>query len=294
MKSLVALRSTASGAVFVTLAFLSLGCARGEERTTIPPEVADSTDRNAARAPELIGKIPAGPLAERFVAASALFLGALYQDGPLGEGDVGGPDPDPRVDFDRGDCVTYLEQSLALALCAGRDSATTPSSYVAALDRIRYQGGKVGFATRNHYMERDWAPANEWLVEDVTDRLAPGVAQEITRTIDRAKFLRDKGVEPRPGVDDEAKLTMRMIPRESLAPVAQAIASGDLIFWAGKKDGIDIVHTGLAVRDAQGRLLFRHASSKAGKVAEEPLADYAARATFTSGFLVLRPREDAH
>ena len=161
------------------------------------------------------------------------------------------------------------------------------------LDRIRYREGHVGFVTRNHYSARDWVPANAWLVEDVTARIAPGVAVEVVRTIDRAKFLTDKGAQPRPGVDDAGPFTMSIIPRESLAAVAAAIASGDLIFWSGKKDGIDVVHTGLAVRDAKGTLLFRHASSKAGKVTEEPFADYASRATFTSGFLVLRLREGA-
>jgi hypothetical protein len=254
---------------------------------------ADGTRRNAARVPALLARIPAGTLVERFVAASALFLGAAYQDGPLGEGDAGGPDPDPRVDFDRADCVTYLEQSLALALCAGGDSAAAPDAFLRALDRIRYRDGEVAFAARNHYMERDWASANAWLVEDVTERTAPGGTVELTRTIDRAQFLREKGAEPRPGVDDAAPLSMRAVPRESAGAVAPAIRSGDLIFWTGRKDGIDVVHTGLAVRDASGALLFRHASSTAGKVTEQPFADYAAHATFASGFLVLRLREDA-
>ena len=65
-----------------------------------------------------------------------------------------------------------------------------------------------------------WVPANAWLVEDVTDRLAPGAAAPLTHTIDRAKFLRDKGVSPRPGVDDARSLTMQIIPREAVASVA--------------------------------------------------------------------------
>jgi hypothetical protein len=53
-----------------------------------------------------------------------------------------------------------------------------------------------------------------------------------------------------------------------------------------------VVHTGLAVRSAAGELLFRHGSSRAGKVVEESFADYAAAATFALGFVVLRIRDE--
>jgi hypothetical protein len=233
-----------------------------------------------------------GP-ADRFLSASALFLGTPYQDGPLGEGEGGGLDTDPRVDFERADCVTYLEQSLALALGPAPDAPDGAELFLRGLDRIRYRDGRVDFVARNHYMARDWAPANAWLAEDVTARIAPGVARDVTRRIDRASFLREKGAVPRAGEDDAADLVLAVIPRESASAVDGAIRAGDLVFWVGKRDGIDIVHTGLAARDGKGRLLFRHASSKAGHVVEEPFDGYASRATFALGFVVLRLRPDA-
>ena len=275
-----------------------VAAATGTARPVAPPPAADRAPSEAmaadlARWPALVARLDATTLADRFVQASALFLGATYDDGPLGEGDAGGPDPDPRVCFDRADCVTFLEQSLALALAPAADkSVPMQDPFLAILDRIRYRGGHVDYADRNHYMSLDWIPANDWLVEDVTDRLAPGATVEVTRTIDRAAFLRAHGVAPRTQ-DGARTFVTRIVPRERVTAVAAALRSGDLIFWAGKKDGILIVHTGLAVRTPDGGLLFRHASSKAGKVTEEPLADYAAHATFTSGFLVLRLREDA-
>ncbi len=254
---------------------------------------AAPTAPHAARWRELAAKIEAPALNERFLEASELFLGTTYQDGPLGEGDSGGPDRDPRVDFERADCVTYLEQSLALALGPEPTANAGAAEFLDVLDRIRYREGHVGFAERNHYMSIDWTAANAWLVEDVTARIAPHAAVGIFRTIDRAQFLRDKGATPRAGLDDARTVTLSIVPRESLAAVADSIRAGDLIFWAGKRDGIDFVHTGLAARDAQGVLLFRHASSKAGRVVQEPFADYASRATFSTGFAVLRLREDA-
>jgi D-alanyl-D-alanine carboxypeptidase/D-alanyl-D-alanine-endopeptidase (penicillin-binding protein 4) len=225
---------------------------------------------------------------ERFVAATGFFLGTEYVNGPLGEGDAGGPDPDPRVDFARADCVTYLEQSLAVALAG----AAGDEKFLRALDAVRYRDGHVSFADRNHYMATDWIPANAWLVEEVTAEVAPGLTQTVERTIDRAAFLRDAGAEPRPGVDDARTHKVEIVPRERLADVADRIRSGDLVFWVGKRDGIFVVHTGLAVRDEDGALLFRHGSSKAGRTLDESFADYNGRATFALGFLVLRLRED--
>jgi hypothetical protein len=72
--------------------------------------------------------------------------------------------------------------------------------------------------------------------------------------------------------------------------VADAVESGDLVFWVGRKDGIDIVHTGMAVRGDDGTLLFRHGSSRAERVLDEPFLDYSARSGFTIGFVVLRLR----
>lgn len=311
----IAFRRAAPAAVFFCAALVALGCAHGAaggvpkeelhgasggavtpDRTDAPGGAPNlnRTDANASRAPELAAKVHAGPLVDRFVQASALFFGTTYKDGPLGEGDFGGPDVDPRVDFDAVDCVTYLEQSLALALFAGSDPAgASPASFLRTLDHVRYREGRVDFPDRNHYMMRDWVPANSWLLQDVTAQLVPGAAVAVTHTIDRAQFLRAKGVTPRPAVDDAGPLTMHVVPRESVAKVASAIRSGDLVFWAAQKDGIDIAHTGLAVRDSSGALLFRHASSKAGRVVQEPLADYAAHATFSAGLVVVRLRPDA-
>jgi hypothetical protein len=115
----------------------------------------------------------------------------------------------------------------------------------------------------------------------------------IVRRIDRAEFLRGKGATPRAGLDEAADLRLAIVPRESAGAVAAGIRDGDLVFWVAKRDGIDIAHTGLAVRGADGQVLFRHASSKAGRVVEEPLGQYAARASFAAGLMVLRLRPDA-
>ncbi len=244
----------------------------------------------AERWNELVPRIQSPDLVDRFLEASGLLLGIPYANGPLGEGDPGGIDPDPRADLRRADCVTFLEESLALALAAPRRAG----DYLGILDAIRYEGAEVGFAARNHYMMRDWVPANAWLVDDVTSIVGAGKTRTIRKTIDRAAFLREQGAAPRPGVDGAGTIEFAAIPTAELAAVGDRLRSGDLLLWVAKKDGIDIAHTGMVVRDPKnGSPLHRHASSKAAKALDEPLFDYAKRATFADGVVVLRLKPEA-
>jgi hypothetical protein len=218
MTSSAPLRRRAPVALLVTLSFLSLGCAQGKERaaaaapvstpaaapsvatspvaTPPAPALLDVTMKNARQAGELAAQIPPGSLAERFVHASALFLGVPYQDGPLGEGDVGGVDPDPRVDFDRADCVT-LERSRCAGAAGGHP---VNSARFGRARSIRYRG-QAGHA--QPLLKVDWAPANAWRRRDEDAPPAPGVAGGVVRTIDRAKFRQTR--EQTPGVHDAGR-----------------------------------------------------------------------------------------
>jgi hypothetical protein len=277
-------------------------CARADRAAEAPAAEAAPADPNGAESAGASRAAPAewrslaarvqgtGPV-ERFVSASSLFLGVPYLNGPLGEGEGGDVDPDPRVDFGHVDCVTYLEEALALALV---DPAGPDDAYLAALDRIRYADGIVDYAHRNHYMVRDWIPANRWLLTDVSAQVAGDAAQTVTRTIDREKFLRDNGATPRPGEDDVREMKLTVVPGAAAHEVDARLKSGDLILWVGEVTGIFSLHTGLAVRGKDGNLLLRHGSSKAGEVLDESFADYAERrAKFVPYFVVLRLHEDA-
>jgi hypothetical protein len=77
-------------------------------------------------------------------------LTVVYTD-PLGEG--AGTDPDPRVPGSEVDCMTWVQWVLALA---GGPGESAPER----LDALRYYGGRVGFRTRKHYLDRwlAWEP----------------------------------------------------------------------------------------------------------------------------------------
>jgi hypothetical protein len=145
-------------------------------------------------------------------------------------------------------------------------------------------------------MVLDWIPSNSWLLEDVTEDIVPdGHTRKITREIDRATFLRDHGAEPRPGKDKLEKIEIELIPMAEIPSATSKLRSGDLVFWVAKKEGIDIAHTGMVVRNAKdGSVVHRHGSSKAGATLDEPLLEYAERTSSVfDGIVVLRLKPEA-
>ena len=69
-------------------------------------------------------------LAAKIDQVSSPFLGTTYAISPLGEGS--GIDTDPRLRWDKVDCLTFVETSMALALAprsmGGRASPISPGS----------------------------------------------------------------------------------------------------------------------------------------------------------------------
>src|SRR5229473_6317519 len=122
------------------------------------------TDAELEGAIEQAQRSPA--IADRIEQLSRLFLGTPYGQFPLGEGS--GIELQPRWRADMVDCQTYVETVLAMANARSLDEAK------ALLDDIRYGSIPISFATRNHFAEAQWLPANE----------AKGYLQEETTQLD--------------------------------------------------------------------------------------------------------------
>ncbi|HEX9604510.1 MAG TPA: N-acetylmuramoyl-L-alanine amidase-like domain-containing protein [Myxococcales bacterium] len=197
-------------------------------------------------------------IGERVERLSALFVGVPYGDYPLGEGS--GVEPQPRWRVDKVDCQTFVETVLAMANAKSLDRART------ILDDIRYTGDppKVGFATRNHFTEAQWLPANT----------GKGYLGEETRTIEpRAESttlsLRRKQWEKVPGLRrlSPAKVPQGEFPIHYLTidqarKRAASIEPGSVLLVVRQHDPKRVVrvsHMGFVVRK-DGRLYVRHAS----------------------------------
>ena len=207
------------------------------------------------------------PFSQRLAEVVHDSVGMPYADGPLGEGPDGRYDKDPLMDPHRVDCVTFVEQSVALAASSSYQDA------FALLQRIRYQDGKIDYETRNHFMISDWLAHNAWC-RDVSRDL--GVSPTLlTRTISRRGFFqRVKAPELGKRTADQ-DVTIHYIPTASASAAETQLPSPALIVFIGQKPTwLFALHTGIYLRDADGTGHLYHASSAASHVIAASLPEY--------------------
>jgi len=203
-------------------------------------------------------------------------LGTPYADGPLGEGAQGKYDKDPLIDLSRVDCVTFVEQTIALAASASYEQA------LETLRRIRYADGQISFESRNHFMISDWI-ANNAFCRDMTRNL--GVpTRTISRKISRKDFF-DRVNAPELGRDTpDQTIDLVYVASADARSAEKNLPSPALIVFIGKVDWLFALHCGFYLRDEEGQGLLYHASSKAGRVVATSLADYLEKSTRYLGF----------
>jgi hypothetical protein len=131
------------------------------------------------------------------------------------------------------------------------------------LQRLRYRNGTVDFRARNHFMMADWLPNNAWLIEDVTKLVGGHLTARMTKTIDRAAFLRKMGVrDASVAAIPPQTMTIDYIPKENLSAIKSKLQGGEMVCIVQNQPGIFIAHTGFIIRDRFGNVLFRHASPR--------------------------------
>jgi len=175
------------------------------------------------------------------------FIGTPYQLDPLGEG-AGAPiDSDPIYRTDVFDCTTFVETVLARA--TGTD-----------LQKIRYQGGRIDWFNRNHWMETEWIPNAVEL-----GLITPVRYGHTGRT--RAIVDMNAWVRHRTGLDIYSypfSMSMRMIPRANFnsymvrqmpnpsviffvrCRINNDFVTGDMITHMGLLFGEYMIHAGRA------------------------------------------------
>ncbi len=195
-------------------------------------------------------------------------LGTRYEDGPLGEGPEGTYDQDPLVSFEKVDCVTYVEQSIAVA------GSSTYAEMLTNLQRVRYKDGVIDYEHRNHFMVSDWIANNPFCV-DVSQALKVETDSH-TRTISRKGFF-ERVEAPRLGSQTpDQDVTVHIVPAVAVWQAEKALPSPSLLVFVGKVDWLFSLHCGLYLRDENGGGKLYHASSKAKAVVAVPLEDYMA------------------
>ena len=195
------------------------------------------------------------------------------------------------------DCTTYVENVLAFALVKELPEPNF-DSFVETLEKIRYRNGQLnGYGSRLHYFT-EWISDNEkkGLVQNIT---APLGGIEVDKKLDFMSTHRDLY----PSLKEEQSFhqiqeTERNLQQQSLCILSQEmlamneeqIHSGDIIALATSIDGLDVTHTGFAIRADDGRIHLLHASSSgAVEISELPLVDYLKKIKNNTGVIIARP-----
>ncbi len=211
-------------------------------------------------------------LSERIDHWSGMFLGTPYAIDPLGEGN--GPDPDPLFDPCHVDCETMVEQTLALSF------SRTPAEVMNWMRVMRYHGCEVTQSHRFFTMAGSWIPGN----------IALGYLKPIKglKTRRMRRFVRPEGRWRNPF---KSRLTAmgRLAPRgwqhidyvpidwihDQRGLLAQHTPALAMVVAARQLGNpFMVTHMGLLLRDGNGRLFFRHASSLHHRVMDVPLEHY--------------------
>ena len=211
---------------------------------------------------------------QRIEFLSGLFLGVAYSHSTL----IGNRDrPEVLVvNFQAVDCFTYLDYVEAMRRSASFEE------FLFQLKRVRYRDGNIGFEKRNHFFT-DWKESQAGYIEDITERIGgPGTETVVKRLNDRGN-----GQAYIPGIPSSVR-NISFIPSQRLdEAMVNRLQSGDYIGIYSPKKGIDVSHTGIVVKKADG-VYLRHASASRSyrKVIDQNFRHYIQR---KYGIIVFRP-----
>ena len=242
---------------------------------------------------EVLEKVGSQKLNENLVAIGKSFLGTPYVEKTLEIGET-----ESLVINLRGlDCTTFVENVLAFTLLQKQEQEDF-DTFIENLKTIRYRNGILdGYSSRLHYFT-DWIRNNEkkGLVKDITSDLG-GI--ELKKPInfmgthrDLYPFLTDdKNYERILKTEIElAQKNLCYLPQDQIQAQESSIHSGDIIALATSIKGLDVTHTGIAIRKPNGRIHLLHASSSGKvKITEVPLVDYLKTVKNNIGIVVARP-----
>ena len=242
---------------------------------------------------EILKKIKAPTLGDSIVEIGRSFLKTPYVEKTLEIGNT----ESLVVNFSGFDCTTFVENVLAFSLVL-KTPEQSFDDFTKNLETIRYRNGELnGYPSRLHYFT-DWIRDNEkkGLVQNITNDLG-GIPLEKSINFmgthrDLYPFLQDdenfKRIQ-----ETEAELateTLCYIPQDEIKAIESDINSGDIIALATSIKGLDVTHTGFAIRLDDGRIHLLHASSSGEvKISKVPLVDYLQNIKSNIGIIVARP-----
>lgn len=197
---------------------------------------------------------------------------------------------------DKYDCVTFVEYVLALTIYQNQTSEpkkTIPQ----IITNLRYRNGIIdGYGSRLHYF-------TEWLIHNEKNQTIKQITTQIGgqpfdkkinfMTTHKSKYPKLNNSKDLQKVKDAEIFlntqNLTYIPKEKVRASFTQINDGDIIAITTGIDGLDIVHTGFALRKGNDIHLL-HASEKEGEVviSDLPIDGYMQKNKSQSGIMVAR------
>ena len=243
---------------------------------------------------ETISDLKNDGLGETIVAVGKTFIGIPYVARTLEIGET----ESLVINLQGMDCTTYVENVLAFSIMLEQQKKDF-GAYTKNLETIRYKDGKLdGYASRLHYFS-EWIANNEkkGLLKDITSEIG-GI--ESTKEIDFMSthrelypFLEDQENYKKIQESEQflRSIPICILPQDQIQAKEHLIRTGDIIAMTTSIKGLDITHTGIASREADGRIHLLHAStgSKVVELSKLPLVDYLKGIKSNTGIMVARP-----
>lgn len=218
---------------------------------------------------------PGAPIDQRLLHVSERFLGTPYVASPLGEGS--GVDPDPTFRTDAVDCLTFVEETMALSL------ASQDSEVPSLLEHIRYASTPV-YEDRNHLMEAQWLPNNirKGFLVDVTRRYGGEDTVQVQKVLTARTWTSKSSQELKlpKARQPVGTYTLNIIPLERLLAHARQVPSGTIMVIVREDlplKATRITHLGFVVQKGK-RTWLRHAARNGYyRVVDEDLETFLTR-----------------
>ena len=206
---------------------------------------------------------------------SGQFIGVSYRESTM----IGDADRQEIfvINLEGVDCFTFIDYVEALRLSSSFEE------FKENVRKVRYRSGTVAYTQRNHFFT-DWIEFNKELVEDVTGIVGGQAAERIQKTLN----LKEDGTYFVEGIIPRTR-EIAFIPSGSVDDeIIAALRTGDYAGIYSEKEGLDVTHVGIIIKE-KNKTWLRNASSLDAyrKVVDQDLKEYLAG---KPGLIVLRAR----
>src|SRR4030065_1517658 len=195
---------------------------------------------------------------------SKQLLGTPYQESTL-VGDINTPEVFV-INLEGVDCFTLLDYIESMRRSFSLDE------FKENLKKVRYRGGEISFKNRNHFFT-DWCEFNSNFIDDVTVQIGGKKVRSIMKLLNQ----REDGSYYLPGIKLEDRL-ITYLPVDMIDDaILGELRNGDYIGIYSEKQGLDVSHVGIFVKE-ENKTYLRHASSlkEHKKVVDQGFSDYIA------------------